>query len=144
MLAHLIVQPTLIDKIKIAQKNDIELNKIHEEVNKVHQPNFRLDIRDVLWVGQRLYVPVDEEIKTKILKKAHESPYSMHPGSIKMYRDLKQSFWWKNMKRDIAAFVSRYLVCQEVKIEHQRPAGTLQPLLIPQWKWEHIIMDFVS
>ena len=132
LLAHLIVQPALIDRIKIAQKNDMELNKICEEVNKGHQPNFRLDKGDVLWVGQRLCVPADEEIKTEILKEAHESPYSMHPCSTKMYRDLKQSFWWKNMKRDIADFVSRCLVCQQVKIEHQRPAGTLQPLPIPQ------------
>ena len=47
------------------------------------------------------------------------------------------------MKRDIAEFVSRCLVCQQVKTEHQRPSGTLQPLPIPKWKWEHITMDFV-
>ena len=78
-------------------------------MNKEHQPNFRLDNGDVLWVGKRLCVPADEEIKTEILKEAHKSPYSMHPGRTKMYRDLKQSFWWRNMKRDIAAFVSRCL-----------------------------------
>ncbi|KAH9658349.1 Endonuclease [Citrus sinensis] len=144
VLAHLIVQPTLIDKVKVAQKNDIELNKIHEDVSKGHKPRFRLDNGDALWLGQRLCVPAEEELKAEILREAHESSYSMHPGSTKMYRDLKQSFWWRNMKRDIAAFVSRCLVCQQVKIEHQRPAGTLQTLHIPQWKWEHITMDFVS
>lgn len=144
VLAHLTVQPTLIDRVKVAQKNDIELNKIREDVSKGHKPGFRLDNGDGLWLGQRLCVPADEELKAEILREAHESSYSMHPGSTKMYRDLKQSFWWRNMKRDIAAFVSRCLVCQQVKIEHQRPAGTLQTLPIPQWKWEHITMDFVS
>ncbi|KAH9722450.1 Endonuclease [Citrus sinensis] len=144
MLAHLTVQPTLIDRVKVAQKNDIELNKIREDVSKGHKPGFRLDNGDGLWLGQRLCVPADEELKAEILREAHESSYSMHPGSTKMYRDLKQSFWWRNMKRDIAAFVSRCLVCQQVKIEHQRPAGTLQTLPIPQWKWEHITMDLVS
>lgn len=56
----------------------------------------------------------------------------MHPSSTKMYRYLKKSFWGTNMKRDIAAFMSRYLICQQVKIEYQRPTGTLQMLHIPQ------------
>ena len=47
------------------------------------------------------------------------------------------------MKRNVAEFVARYLVCQQVKVEHQRPPETLQPLHIPEWKWEHITMDFV-
>jgi hypothetical protein len=61
-----------------------------------------------------------------------------------MYRDLKGTFWWNNIKREIAGYVARCLVCQQVKIEHQRPGGLLQPLPIPEWKWEHISMDFVT
>ncbi|MCI69735.1 DNA/RNA polymerases superfamily protein, partial [Trifolium medium] len=61
-----------------------------------------------------------------------------------MYQDLKENFWWPNMKTEIAEFVSHCVVCQQVKIEHQKPAGLLQPLKIPTWKWEHITMDFVS
>lgn len=61
-----------------------------------------------------------------------------------MYRDLRESFWWNGMKREIAKFVEQCLTCQQVKAEHQRPAGLLQPLQIPEWKWEHISMDFVT
>ena len=61
-----------------------------------------------------------------------------------MYKDLRQNYWWSGMKRDITQFVARCLVCQQVKAEHQRPAGFLQPLSIPEWKWEHITMDFVT
>ena len=61
-----------------------------------------------------------------------------------MYKDLRQNYWWLGMKRDIAQFVAQCLVCQQVKTEHQRPTGTLQPLSIPEWKWEHITMDFVT
>ena len=60
-----------------------------------------------------------------------------------MYKDLRQNYWWSGMKRDIAQFVAQCLVCQQVKAEHQRPVGSLQPLAIPEWKWEHITMDFV-
>ena len=61
-----------------------------------------------------------------------------------MYQDLKQRFWWHGMKREIARFVAKWLVCQQVKAEYQRTAGLLQPLPIPEWKWEHITMDFVT
>ena len=68
-------------------------------------------------------------------------------GSLRMcidYRDLRQNFWWRNMKRSIGNFVERCLTCQQVKAEHQRPSGLLNPLEIPEWKWEHITMDFVT
>ncbi|KAK6120946.1 hypothetical protein DH2020_045315 [Rehmannia glutinosa] len=60
-----------------------------------------------------------------------------------MYRDLKEVFWWRSMKRDIGTFVEKCLTCQQVKAEHQRPSGLLKPLDIPEWKWEHITMDFM-
>ncbi|KAL4034989.1 hypothetical protein IC575_003663 [Cucumis melo] len=66
----------------------------------------------------------------------------MHPGSTKMYQDLKRVYWWRNMKREVAEFVSRCLVCQQVKAP--RPAGLLQPLSIPEWKWENVSMDFIT
>nr|GFC53437.1 hypothetical protein [Tanacetum cinerariifolium] len=61
-----------------------------------------------------------------------------------MYHDLKQYFWWSGMKRDVATFVSKCLICQQVKIEHQRTSGLLQQLDIPVWKWDEISMDFVT
>ena len=61
-----------------------------------------------------------------------------------MYQDLKANFWLSGMKKDIAQYVAQCLVYQQVKAEHQRPAGPLQSLVIPQWKWEHITMDFVT
>ena len=61
-----------------------------------------------------------------------------------MYQDLKQNFWWNAMKREIAQYVAKCLVCLHIKIERQRTAGLLQPSLIPEWKWEHITMDFVT
>ena len=60
-----------------------------------------------------------------------------------MYRDLKQSYWWPGMKRDISEYVSQCLVCQKAKVKHQKPSGPLQPLEIPEWKWDGIYMDFV-
>jgi hypothetical protein len=89
-------------------------------------------------------VPDIPEIKGLILKEAHETPYSIHPGSTKMYMDLKELFWWNNMKRGIARYVAEFHTCQRVKAKHQSPAGLLQPLDIPEWKWEQIGMDFIT
>jgi hypothetical protein len=78
-----------------------------------------------------------------ILKEAHETAYSIHPGNEKMYQDLKKNFWWYEMKSEIAEHVAICDSCQRIKAEHQRPAGLLQPLQIPQWKWDEIGIDFI-
>ncbi|GJR21090.1 retrotransposon protein, putative, ty3-gypsy subclass [Tanacetum coccineum] len=74
-------------------------------------------------------VPNDQALREKVMTEAHSSPFTIHPGSTKMYRDLKQYFWWNGMKQDVATFVSKCMTCQgHVKIEHQRASGLLQPL----------------
>ncbi|TYK01415.1 ty3-gypsy retrotransposon protein [Cucumis melo var. makuwa] len=93
---------------------------------------------------RRLCVPSDSVVKTELLSEAHSSPFSMHPGSTKMYQDLKRVYWWRNMKREVAEFVSKCLVCQQVKAPRQKPAGLLQSLSIPEWKWENVSMDFIT
>ena len=91
----------------------------------------------------RICVPQKGDFKQMIMDEAHNSAYSIHPGSTKMYMDLKQKYWWNGMKADIARFVARCDTCQRIKAEHQKPAGLLQPLPIPVWKWDEIGMDFV-
>ncbi|KZV43734.1 DNA/RNA polymerase superfamily protein [Dorcoceras hygrometricum] len=66
------------------------------------------------------------------MAEAHTTSYSVHPGGTKMYKDLQKLYWWPGMKRDIAKFVSECLTCHQVKAEHQRPAGMLRPLPIPE------------
>ncbi|GKE05090.1 putative reverse transcriptase domain-containing protein [Tanacetum coccineum] len=75
---------------------------------------------------------------------SHNSKYLIHPGSDKMYQDLKKLYWWPNMKADIATYVSKFLTCAKVKAEHQKPSSLLQQPEIPKWKWEKITMDFVT
>ena len=69
--------------------------------------------------------------------------YSIHPGSTKMYQYLKRNLWWPDMKREIAALVTKCFTCQRVKAEHQRPSVLLQPLNIHKRKWEHLATDFI-
>ncbi|WVZ93223.1 hypothetical protein U9M48_039221 [Paspalum notatum var. saurae] len=116
---------------------------IREGIAEAKRDCFTLDNQGVLWFKNRLVVPKDMELRKKILEEAHESVLAMHPGSNKMYQDLKQRFWWTRMKREIAKYVSECHVCKRVKADHLKPAGMLHPLNIPAWKWEDIHMDFV-
>ena len=72
------------------------------------------------------------------------SLFTMHPRSNKMYQDLKQNYWWKGMKRDVTDYVSKCLTCHQVKAKHQVSSRLLNPIPIPQWKWDNIAMDFLS
>nr|GEU63199.1 putative reverse transcriptase domain-containing protein [Tanacetum cinerariifolium] len=65
-------------------------------------------------------------------------------GSDKMYQDMKQLYWWPNIKADIAIYVSKCLMCLKIKAEHQKPSGLLVQPEIPQWKWDNITMDFFT
>src|SRR4051812_11054056 len=93
---------------------------------------------------ERVVVPKEGDLREVIMKEAHDSKLSIHPGSTKMYQDLKHNFWWTHMKRDVALYVSQCDMCRRVKAQHQKPAGLLQPLEIPEWKWDHIEMDFIT
>ena len=91
-----------------------------------------------------MWVSVTGEVRQKILEEAHKSKFFIHPGATKMYRDLRLSYWWPCMKREIAWFVERCLTCRKVKAEHQRPHGKVHMLPIPMWKWKEIAMEFIT
>jgi hypothetical protein len=143
-LASLEVQPTLMDKIKEAQKLDKEIEEIKSNMAKGKAKGFREDEQGIVWFEKHVCVPQDPELRKLILQEAHDSPYSIHPGNTKMYMNLKGRFWWSNMKRDVAEYIALCDICNRVKAEHQKPAGLLQPLPIPEWKWDNVGMDFIT
>jgi hypothetical protein len=97
----------------------------------------------VVWFNKSIVVPKNEEVRQQILDEAHLSRYSIHPGSTKMYQDLKQHYWWTKMKIEIARYVAKCDTCRRIKAIHMKTAGPLQSLPIPTWKWEDISMDFI-
>ncbi|GJU27346.1 putative reverse transcriptase domain-containing protein [Tanacetum coccineum] len=90
--------------------------------------------------GNLVWLPRFGELRDLVMHELHKSKYSIHPGSDKMYQDLKLLYWWPNMKVDIATYVSKCLTCAKVKVEHQKPSGLLQQPKIPVWKWERIML----
>jgi hypothetical protein len=137
------LEPTLEREIKDGQKDDEKINEIRQLIIDGKGKDFREDAEGMVWFKDRLCIPNIESIWELILKEAHETAYSIHPGSEKMYQDLKKRLWWFGMKRQIAEYVAICDSCHRIKVEHQRPAGLLEPLQIPQWKWDEIAMDFI-
>ncbi|GJR26238.1 putative reverse transcriptase domain-containing protein, partial [Tanacetum coccineum] len=98
----------------------------------------------MLCLNRRSWIPCRCSLRELIMHESHKSKYSIHPGSDKMYQDLKKLYWWPNMKAEIATYVSKCLTCAKVKAEYQKPSGLLVQPVIPVWKWENITMDFVT
>jgi hypothetical protein len=100
------LEPTLEQDIKKGQKDDEKINEIRQLIIDGKGKDFREDAEGVVWFKDRLCVPDIKSIWELILKEAHETTYSIHPGSEKMYQDLKKRFWWYGMKREIAEYVA--------------------------------------
>ena len=143
VVAELIARPNLLNRVLEAQKKDEKISAIIYQIGDGKETKFTVNENGVLYYKDRVCVPDDDELRKAILEEAHSGSFSIHPGSTKMYQDLKMSFWWSEMKRDGSEFVTKCLVCQRVKAEHQVPSGLLQPIRIPEWKWDLITMDFV-
>ena len=105
-------KPILIDRIEEAQKSDVSLMKIVEEVKKGDKVDFVIRDDGILLFGNRLCIPNDQNLKRDILEEGHSYAYAMHPGSTKLYRNLREHYWWPGMKREIAEFVYKCLICQ--------------------------------
>ena len=130
------------DEITSAQQRDPKMPKMIEDVQNGGLPGFII-YDGTLRFRSRLCVPEGDSLRERIMSEAHASAYTVHPSANKMYHDLREHYWWSRMKKDISDYVAKCLTCQQVKIEHQRPAGKIQPLEISVWKWEEVTMDFV-
>jgi hypothetical protein len=112
------LEPTLEQDIRKGQKDDEKINEIRQLIIDGKGLDFCEDVDGVVWFKDRLCVPDITSVRELILKEAHETSYSIHPGSEKMYQDLKKRLWWYGMKREIAKYVARCDSCQRIKAEH--------------------------
>jgi hypothetical protein len=105
------VGSNLLQEIQKGQVEDEKIQEIKCNIKEEKSPIFLEDEEGVLWYKGRIYVPSIKELKNKILHEAHESAYSIHPGVNKMYHDLKATYWWYGMKRDVAEYVALCDTC---------------------------------
>jgi hypothetical protein len=98
------IESPLHERIAMAQLNDEEVLKIKQKLEErdLKFDCFRRDDKGIIWFGQRVVTPQDRDLRKEILDEGHLSKFTIHPGSTKMYRDLRENFWWSNMKGEIA------------------------------------------
>jgi hypothetical protein len=113
------VGSSLLQEIRKGQVEDEKIQKIKCNIKEEKSSGFLEYDKGVLWYKERICVPNVKELKDKILHEARESAYSIHLGGNKMYHDLKATYWWYGMKRDVAEYVALCDTCQRVKAEHQ-------------------------
>jgi hypothetical protein len=106
------VGSSILQEIQKGQVEDEKIQEIKHNVKKEKSPGFLEDGEGVLWYKRRIYVSNIKELKDKILHEAHESAYSIHPGENKMDHDLKATYWWYGMKRDVVEYVTLCDTCQ--------------------------------
>ena len=109
------IEPTLNEEMHKGQMQDEKIKEIKQNIKGGKAPGFSEDDQGIIWFEKRICVPNQKELKDVILKEAHESAYSIHPGSTKMYQDLKARYWWYGMKRDVTEYVALCDTCQRVK-----------------------------
>jgi hypothetical protein len=144
-LFNITLTPILRTEIIAAQKDDEGMGHIKRRMweGDPKVACFREDVKGTLWFKERLVVPRREALKKRILDEAHTLRYSIHLGSTKMYHDLSQQFYWTRMKHEATRYVLECDTCQKVKADYMKSVGLLQPLSIPEWKWDDISMDFI-
>ncbi|GKF55654.1 putative reverse transcriptase domain-containing protein, partial [Tanacetum coccineum] len=121
----------LSERILKAQLEAVKQENVKaENLGRLLKPIFEIHSNGIRYFKNRVWLPLFGGLRDLIMHESHKSKYSIHPGSDKMYQDMKKLYWW--------------LTCAKVKAKHQRPSGLLQQPEIPEWKWEHITMDFVT
>nr|GEY02919.1 putative reverse transcriptase domain-containing protein [Tanacetum cinerariifolium] len=138
------VHPSLHDQIHNAQSETMEKKNVKaENLGRLIKPIFEIHLDGTRHHDKHIWLLKFGGLRDLIMHESYKSKYSIHPGSDKMYQDLKQLYWWPNMKAEVATYVSKCLTCAKVKAEHQRPSSLLQQPKIHVSTWERITIDFI-
>ncbi|GJW31063.1 putative reverse transcriptase domain-containing protein [Tanacetum coccineum] len=138
------IHPKLPSQILEAQTEAIKEENIKAENLRGIDKAFEVRPDGTRCIKNRSWLPLFGNLRDLIMHESHKSKYSIHPGSDKMYQDLKKIYWWPNMKAIIAEYIGKCSTCSRVKAKCQKPSGLLIQPEIPIWKWERITMDFVT
>ncbi|GJY39990.1 putative reverse transcriptase domain-containing protein [Tanacetum coccineum] len=138
------IHPKLPSQILKAQTEALKEENIKAKNLQGMNKAFEIRPDGTRCIKNQSWLPLLGNLRDLIMHESHKSKYSIHPGSDKMYQDLKKLYWWPNMKAIIAEYVGKCLTCSRVKAECQKPSGLLVQPEIPMWKWERITMDFIT
>ncbi|GJY80581.1 putative reverse transcriptase domain-containing protein [Tanacetum coccineum] len=136
------IHPKLPSQILQAQNEAIKEENIKAKNLRGMDKAFEIRPDGTHYIKNQRWLSLFGNLRDLIMHESHKSKYSIHPGSDKMYQDLKKLYWWPNIKVIIAEYVGKCLTCFRVKAECQKPSGLLVQPEIPMWKWERITNGF--
>ena len=128
--------------IKEIRKNTTREKEVIQALEKEDGITWKED--RVVYMDGRIYIPNNKKIREEILKENHDLVDVGHPGQQMMLKLLKRNYWWPGLKEDIKRYIQGYFKCQQNKVQHQRKAGKLYPLEIPQGLWQEISIDIIG
>jgi hypothetical protein len=141
-------QSYLKDRILEAAKSDLQymkiIKKLQQGILQQKIEDYKLESDEILMYKGKFMYPNSQELKNMILREMHNVPYVGHPGYQKTIAVVKSQYYWPCMKKEVVDFIAKCLECQKIKAEHRHLASLLQPLAIPEWKWEVVTMDFIT
>jgi len=138
-LRQQIVNHTVGDELNEQVKDKLQNQRLEKRYE-----GYKLEEDGILTYKGRIYILDVAYLRRVVMDEIHQAPYSGNPGYHKTITTARKQYFFLGMKRDMAEYISRCMKCQQVKVEHQHPAGLLQALLVLEWKWEIISMDFIT
>ena len=144
VITHTTIKFPILDELENWQVEALKPKNVKKEGIAHYADILHDDPRGLKVFKNWLWVPKVGGLRQKILDEAHKSKLSIHPGTSKMYYDVRADYWWPGLKRDIGRYVQEWLVCLQVKEEHQKPYKTPEILNVPVWKMEEFSLDFIT
>ena len=130
------------DIIKKIQKNNTREKEVVQALEKNNGLTWEED--GVAYMEGRVYMPKNKELREEILREHHDPADIGHPGQYRMMELLKRTYWWPGLKEDVKKYIQECFKCQQNKVQHQKKAGELHPLKIPQGPWQEISIDIIG
>jgi len=130
------------DIIKRIKKNKTREKEIVQALQK--EDGLAWEEDEVVYMEGRIYVPNNKNIKEEILKEHHNPADVGHPGQHRMKELIKRTYWWPGLKEEIKKYVQGCVKYQQNKVQHQKRAGELHPLEIPEGPWQDISIDMIG
>jgi len=142
---------TMIKRKATAEENNI-LKEIRRNTTREREVIQALKKKDgltweedgTIYMDGRIYVPNNRKTRETILKENHDKADIEHPGQHRMMELIKRTYWWPGLRKDVKNYIQGCFKCQQNKVQHQKKAGELHPLDIPQGPWQEISIDIIG
>lgn len=144
VLTHTGPSHTILEKIKAGLQTDPQVKAITELIKQGKTRRFWIKDGAILTTGNRLYVPRTSGLRKELLRECHDTHWAGHPGWRRTLALLERGYYWPQIQEDVMAYVRTCLICQQDKVERNRPIGLLEPLPVPTRPWESVSMDFIT